>query len=68
MMLFEFFSASHQRYAFFGRVAQRLLHVDVFAGGDGVHHHLVVPVFGRRDQHGLDVFVGQQIFVVAVES
>jgi len=40
-------------HALLGRLAEGLLDIDVFTGGERVHHHLVVPVLGRRNQHRL---------------
>ncbi len=43
-----------------------LLQVDVFAGAHGVDADERVPVIGRADDDGVDVFVGEQLVVIAV--
>ena len=47
----------HHLGAFFDRVRDRLLDVDVLAGGDRVERHLLVPVIRRADEHRVDLAV-----------
>ena len=42
-----------------------LFEVDVFAGVHGVDGGLLVPVVGCGDNDGVDVFAGEDLFVVA---
>ncbi len=46
-------------------VGHGLFAVDVFAGGEGVNHDLLVPVVGDGDNDSLDVFVGEQLLILA---
>ena len=57
----------HQFGALLRGVAQRLFDVHVLARRQGIQHHLGVPVLGGGDQHRLNVFVGQQLLVIAVD-
>ena len=43
----------------------RLFEVDVFAGLHGIDGSRLVPVVGRRDEDGVDVFAGKDLAVVA---
>ena len=43
-------------------LCERLLDVDVLAGLGGENAHAGVPVIGRRDHHGIDVFVLENAF------
>ena len=51
--------------AFGGAEGEGLLAVHVFAGGNGVQHHGLVPMIGSGDEHGFDGFVGEDRAVVA---
>ena len=50
--------------AFGDRVRDRLLDVDVLAGGDGVERHRLVPVIGRADHDRVDLAVVEDPAVV----
>ena len=52
--------------AFADEERQRLLDVHVLARRAGHHGHERVPVVGRRDDHGVNVFVVEQLAEVAV--
>jgi hypothetical protein len=45
-------------------VAERLFHVDVLAGLNGVNDHLGVPVIGCGDDNGVELFVGEEAAIV----
>ena len=45
-------------------VGQRLLDVDVLAGGAGVDGHRHVPVVGAADQDGVDVLAVEELAIV----
>ena len=47
-------------------MAERFFDINVFAGGNGVEHHLSVPVLGCGDENDLNVLIGEEIFVVSV--
>ena len=47
---------------------QRLFHIHVFSRRAGQHRHQCMPVVGRRDDHGIDIFVLEQLSEVAVPS
>src|SRR6185295_2996081 len=53
-------------FRLFDRFGHRLLTIDVLAGGERVHDHLVVPVLGGGDQNIVDVFVIEQLTVLFV--
>jgi hypothetical protein len=52
--------------AFLRLVSQRLFNVNVLAGRHGVDRHRHVPVIGRGDEHGVHVFVAQELVIIAV--
>jgi len=43
----------------------RLLAVDVLSGLQCVNRNVIVPVIGNADQHGVDIFAGQNFAVIA---
>ena len=49
-------------------LAQRLLHVDVFDGGQSVQNHLRLPMFRRGDEHSLDILIREKLFVIPVSG
>jgi hypothetical protein len=52
--------------ALLGSLAEGFFDVDVLAGGEGVEHHLSVPVLRGGDEDGGDVLVFEQGLVVAI--
>ena len=54
----------HNLLALFDRVRQGLFEVDVLAGLQGRNRHLVMQMLGRRNHHGVDRGVGQELVVV----
>src|SRR6267143_5994383 len=60
-----FFSGSDHGDAVGGRMRHRFFAVDVFAGVDGVHHHLLVPMIGNGGDETVDFLVVEEIFVAA---
>ena len=56
----------HDLRALLDRVGDRFLHVGVLARLDGGQGHRVVQVLGRRDDHGVDGRIGENLAVVHV--
>ena len=54
----------HKLPGLLGGLRHGLFAVDVLAGRGGVHAHLEMPVFGRRDQHVIDIAIFEQPAVV----
>ena len=42
---------------------QRLLHIDILAGGAGIHSHRHVPVVRAADEHGVHILVVEQLLM-----
>ena len=57
---------AHDLLRFFDGVGQRLLDVDVLAGGERVEQHAVMEMLRRGDDDRVDGLVGQQFLVVDV--
>src|SRR2546425_1080036 len=57
---------AHHIRALFDRPGHRFFAVSVFAGLDGVHQMIVVPVLGGGDEHGVNIFPFEQLSVVRV--
>ena len=64
--VFRFLFGLDEFHTLLRRLAQRLLDIDVFAGGERIQHHASVPVFRGGDQDRIDVFIVEKLFVIAV--
>jgi len=60
-----FFVRGHHGEAVGGIVRHGFFAVDIFAGGERVHNHLLMPVVGHGDEDGVDVFRVEQFLVAA---
>src|SRR3546814_3928534 len=52
--------------SFLDRERRGLLHVNVLPCDSSFHRGLRMPVVRRTDDHGIDVFIGNQVTVVVV--
>ena len=62
----DFFRRLHHLSALLDGVRQGFFAVDVFAGLDRRHEHLVVQMFGRGNEDGVDGRVLKQFAVIGV--
>ena len=56
----------HHFAAFDDGQAERLLDIDILTGVAGIDEHRGMPVVGRGDDHGVDVFVFEELLVLFV--